>query len=1059
MKTRVFLVVAAVALASTVRATRSPAAAAPQPQTAIVTGIADSGPGTLRGALERASAGTTITFDPDVFAPERPATILLLSALPELSQGQVTIDASDAGVILDGSSLPREKGGNGLTISSSGNVVSGLQILGFPGHGISIQGGAHNNTIGGNWQVGSGPTGQGNVIRGNGIEGVHIEGVGTDHNLVIGNLIGTDETGTSASGNGSHGVAIIRGAQQNQVGGAAAAERNVVSGNAWDGVFIHYSGTMYNRVTGNHIGTDASGTAPIPNGNFGINLGESAQANLIGGPAAGEGNVVSGNRAGGMNVAGTNVTDNTIRGNYIGVDVHGSQALANARGVVIGNGATSNILQGNVISGNEIDGVVIAGAATTGNQVIGNFVGVSASGTVPIGNGASGIWIGEGTQDNTIGGSEPGKRNIISGGEENGVVVDGASHNTISGNFIGTDVSGTLAVGNANIGVVLAWGAQYNLVGGASPAERNLISGNGSVGVSIADPNTNWNTLSGNYIGTDVSGTKPIGNAEIGVHLNNGASHNIVGGTSPGEDNLISGNGGDGVRIDHGDTIGNSVAGNCIGTDPSGKADLGNVGDGVHLDNGARLNVIGPENTIAYNGQNGVGVLGAETLGNTITANSIYQNQGLAILNAQGGNAELPVPTIVYVSTRTVRGIATPNSRVEVFSDDGRQGRVFEGAIDADQQGRFTFRMPQGRLTGPNVTATCIDADGNTSELSSPGAPPEPLITRELPNIVAPAQVSLQPKVVGTNLSLALFCLLFFGLTSNIFNSILKDHREDLVRSAGRLVPQAVANAVSGIGSSLVDRAKTGRGGLILTWLALLLLTSVIESFLDPALGVFTVDRLGLLITLFVSALFVSALESGSDLLAHRTWAPTTKVESKVQWIGLAIALACVMLSRTLDFKPGYLYGIVGAVYFVPKLAEIHCCGKRAALVLISILLGGFILWIASAFLPAALADLEPLFLTTFLIGLEGVFFALIPLAFTDGGDIWTWRRSVWLAFFAVVLFCFYHFVLNPHASDVRALQQNGVQTLLALVVLFGMATLILWVVFPLRKGRRKADL
>jgi hypothetical protein len=121
-----------------------------------------------------------------------------------------------------------------------------------------------------------------------------------------------------------------------------------------------------------------------------------------------------------------------------------------------------------------------------------------------------------------------------------------------------------------------------------------------------------------------------------------------------------------------------------------------------------------------------------------------------------------------------------------------------------------------------------------------------------------------------------------------------------------------------------------------------------------------------------------------------------------------------------------------------------------------TVLAGGFSLWIATAFLPAGLAELEPLFLTIFLISLQGVFFALIPLAFTEGGDIWTWRKSVWSVFFAVVLFCFYHFALNPNASDVQAVQQNGVQTLLALVVVFGIATLILWLLFPVRLRRSK---
>jgi len=234
--------------------------------------------------------------------------------------------------------------------------------------------------------------------------------------------------------------------------------------------------------------------------------------------------------------------------------------------------------------------------------------------------------------------------------------------------------------------------------------------------------------------------------------------------------------------------------------------------------------------------------------------------------------------------------------------------------------------------------------------------------------------------------------------------------------------------------------------------------TSLIESFLDPEVGGSSPERLGIVITLFISAVVVSALELGSGLYAHRRLAPTMRVKSKIQWIGIFIAVACVILSRALDFKPGYLYGIMGAIYLLPRLADIANSGKRAALVLLTIFFGGLILWIATAFLPATLAELEPLFLTIFLISLQGVFFELLPLALTDGADIWSWKRGVWFVFFSFVLFCFYHFLLNPNASDVQALQQNGVQTLLILIVVFGLATFTLWLLFPFRLRRKCAS-
>lgn len=121
----------------------------PASRTIEVTSAADTGTGTLRWALETARSGDVITFDPAVFPPDSPATIFVRTGLPPLRRGNVTIDASNAGVILDGSNIPRECPG-GLEIISDGNAITGLQIARFPGAGIWIGSGSVGNTIGPN---------------------------------------------------------------------------------------------------------------------------------------------------------------------------------------------------------------------------------------------------------------------------------------------------------------------------------------------------------------------------------------------------------------------------------------------------------------------------------------------------------------------------------------------------------------------------------------------------------------------------------------------------------------------------------------------------------------------------------------------------------------------------------------------------------------------------------------------------------------------------------------------------------------------------------------------
>ena len=191
-----------------------------------------------------------------------------------------------------------------------------------------------------------------------------------------------------------------------------------------------------------------------------------------------------------------------------------------------------------------------------------------------------GIYI-DGAPNNTIGSTAPGERNVISGNASVGIQIDGpgASGNLVQGNDIGTDVTGSHPLGNEIDGIFIN-GAASTVIGGPGPAQRNVISGNLSVGVRISGSGAAGNIVQGNFIGTDSTGTAPLGNGFDGVFTINApyssAAHPVAG-------NVISANGSVGVQLYGPGSTGNVVQGNKIGTDTTGMNPLGNGLDGIFV--------------------------------------------------------------------------------------------------------------------------------------------------------------------------------------------------------------------------------------------------------------------------------------------------------------------------------------------------------------------------------------------------------------------------------------------------------------------------------------------
>ncbi len=274
---------------------------------------------------------------------------------------------------------------------------------------------------------------------------------------------------------------------------------------------------------------------------------------------------------------------NLIEGNYLGTDITGTEALGNYNGVLI-DGSANNTVGGtvsgsrNIISGNQFDGVLITNAGATGNVVLGNYVGTDVTGTHALGNAAVGVSSYQSGGGTTIGGATSAARNIISGNGFGGVTLGDETGvaDVVVGNYIGTDATGTHSLGNGT-GVFLA--GINSLIGGSGPGQRNVISGNG-IGVNMIGDQSD--VVAGNYIGTDASGNEALGNTTDGVILETGASNDLIGGTGAGSGNVISGNGVAGILVRCG-ASGNAIAGNRIGTNAAGTSYVPNGQVGVAI--------------------------------------------------------------------------------------------------------------------------------------------------------------------------------------------------------------------------------------------------------------------------------------------------------------------------------------------------------------------------------------------------------------------------------------------------------------------------------------------
>jgi parallel beta-helix repeat protein len=445
------------------------------------------------------------------------------------------------------------------------------------------------------------------------------------------------------------------------------------------------------------------------------------------------------NRFAGDGIIFNNNGGNTAQNNYVGTNSSGTGALGNGASG-IGMQTPNNTIRGNLVSGNHGTGIAVTGASASGNIIAGNHVGTDASGSYSVGNWADGILITNapnntvgGTSGVTPGGACTGDCNLSSGNGANGIGIwqSAASGNVVKGNYAGVDNSGRSALPNGDIGFE-AQDAPNNTIGGTTPAERNVFSGNVGAGVSLTGSSATGNVVEGNYIGPDVTGSVGIGNHKMGVNIgspsggSNNAHGNTIGGTSgtnpsgscTGTCNVISSNAWNGVYISGSTGGGNSIIGNHIGVSVSGGISMGNVLDGIGIIDSPANGIGGPvtsaRNIISANGANGVVVIGNSSGSNRVEGNYIGEavNQGSQPNGGNGVSIAGGIMTAVIsndIDTNGRMGIDLGNNNF-VTPNDG--GDPDGGANGTQNFPTLAFAIPYGG--GENIVGN-LNSLGNTA--------------------------------------------------------------------------------------------------------------------------------------------------------------------------------------------------------------------------------------------------------------------------------------------------------------------------------------------------------
>ncbi|HUP82743.1 MAG TPA: FGLLP motif-containing membrane protein [Candidatus Limnocylindria bacterium] len=420
-----------------------------------------------------------------------------------------------------------------------------------------------------------------------------------------------------------------------------------------------------------------------------------------------------------------------------------------------------------------------------------------------------------------------------------------------------------------------------------------------------------------------------------------------------------------------------------------------------------------------------------------------------------------------------------------VWSQIGSQA-LFTNTCDCNEQ--FAFDNGAGLSWPFNVAPGASAVFAHETFFSPVGGSPGSVqsFTGSVPD---PTRITLDPVVVAQSVAVTAGVILLVPFPSALFNNTLEENYTEVMGWVARIragLGRTWARLVAGVRRKLAERHATsaaapagsppsltsaptapavatekadiwrGPAGVGL----LVVLTALLYAFLDPTFG-FSLESLATLAGLALGLFIILAAYAGPLLFLSRRDRFSLSVEALPAT--LIVGVLCVVVSRIADFQPGYLYGLIIGFYFAHGVAR-DVEGRAEAVAAASSLIAALIAWVALAFIRSGAAPggdlgtelLSAATVTIVVAGLENAVFSMLPLRFLPGAAVYAWNRPIWIVLLALGLFGFVHVLLNPSAGAgyLADSTRTSFFTLVALLALFGVASVLFWAYFRFRPAR-----